>query len=130
MRAAMRRQAGPNGNALNIAPRYLIVPPELETIALQQTSSEYSPESPGNVNPFKGTLTPVVDAQLTNATAWYGAADANIGNTVEYAFLEGQEGVYTEQRVGFEVDGIQIKARLDFAAKALDWRGLYKNNGS
>jgi hypothetical protein len=131
MRTAMRRQKGLDGTVLvNLTPRFLIVPPELETIALQQTSSEYSPESPGNVNPFKGTLTPVVDAQLTNATAWYGAADANIGNTVEYAFLEGQEGVYTEQRVGFEVDGIQIKARLDFAAKALDWRGLYKNNGS
>lgn len=131
MRAAMRKQKGLDGTMLlNLTPRFLIVPPELETIALQQTSSEYTPDQPGNVNIWKGTLTPVVDAQLTNATAWYGAADPNLGNTVEYAFLEGQEGIYTEQRVGFEVDGIEIKARLDFAAKALDWRGLYKNNGA
>jgi len=130
-RAAMRKQKGLDGTTLlNLTPKFLIVPPELETVALQQTSSEYVPEAPGNVNVFKGTLTPVIDAQLTSATNWFMSADPNMGNTVEYSFLEGQEGVYTEQRVGFEVDGIEIKARLDFAAKALDWRGLYKNIGA
>lgn len=130
-RAAMRKQKGLDGTMLlNMTPKFILAPPELETVVLQQTSNEYVPEAPGNVNPFKGTLTPVIDAQLTSATNWFLAADPNIGNTVEYAFLEGQEGVYTEQRVGFEVDGVQIKARLDFAAKGLDWRGLYKNNGA
>ena len=51
-------------------------------------------------------------------------------DTVEYAYLEGQEGVYTETRNGFEVDGTEIKARHDFTAKAIDWRGLYKNPGA
>jgi phage major head subunit gpT-like protein len=130
-RAAMRKQKGLDGTTmLNLTPKFLIVPPELETVALQQTSNEYVPEAPGNVNVFKGTLTPVVDSQLTSATNWFMATDPNLGNTVEYSFLEGQEGVYTEQRVGFEVDGIEIKARLDFAAKGLDWRGLYKNVGA
>ena len=31
---------------------------------------------------------------------------------------------------GFEVDGLEIKARHDFAAKAIDWRGLYRNPGA
>jgi hypothetical protein len=31
---------------------------------------------------------------------------------------------------GFEMDGMKIKARLDFAAKAIDHRGLYKNVGA
>ena len=43
--------------------------------------------------------------------------------------LEGQEGVFIETRMGFDVDGVEIKARLDFGAKAIDWRGLYKNPG-
>lgn len=130
-RAAMRKQKGLDGTMLlNLVPKFLLVPPELETIALQQTSNEYTPESQSNVNPWKGTLTPVVDAQLTNALNWFLATDPNMGNTVEYAFLEGQEGVYTEQRVGFDVDGIEIKARTDFAAKVLDWRGLYKDPGA
>ena len=28
------------------------------------------------------------------------------------------------------LDGVEIKCRLDFGAKAIDWRGLYKNPGA
>ena len=35
-----------------------------------------------------------------------------------------------ETRNGFDVDGVEIKCRLDFGAKAIDWRGLYKNPGA
>jgi hypothetical protein len=31
--------------------------------------------------------------------------------------------------MGFDVDGIEIKARLDFGAKAIDWRGMHRNPG-
>jgi hypothetical protein len=31
--------------------------------------------------------------------------------------------------MGFDVDGVEVRARLDFGAKAIDWRGLYKNPG-
>ena len=48
---------------------------------------------------------------------------------MEFGFLEGNNGVYTETRNGFEVDGIEIKARHDFAYKAIDWRGLFQNVG-
>jgi hypothetical protein len=57
-------------------------------------------------------------------------ADPATIDTIEYAYLEGEEGVFTEQRVGFEVDGIEVKGRLDFAAKAIDWRGMYYNPGA
>ena len=42
----------------------------------------------------------------------------------------GGEGAYIETRNGFDVDGVEIKCRLDFGAKAIDWRGLYKNPGA
>ena len=35
-----------------------------------------------------------------------------------------------ESDVGFETDGISYKCRLDFAAKAIDHRGVYKANGA
>ena len=57
------------------------------------------------------------------------AADPSRVDTVAYAYLEGSNGIFTETRQGFEVDGIEIKARHDFAAKAIDWRGLYRNLG-
>ena len=60
----------------------------------------------------------------------YLAASPNQIDTIEYAYLEGQHGAYIETRNGFDVDGVEIKCRLDFGAKAIDWRGLYKNPGA
>lgn len=70
---------------------------------------------------------PRLDA--ASLTSWYMAADPAQIDTIEYCFLEGQEGVYLESRLGFDVDGVELKARLDFAAKAIDWRGFWKNTG-
>ena len=58
------------------------------------------------------------------------AADPSTIDTIEYCYLEGQQGVYIETRQGFEVDGVEIKARLDFAAAAIDYRGLQKNTAA
>ena len=82
-----------------------------------------------NVNPFSGALQVLVESRITGNT-WLMATDPSQVETIEYAYLSGNEGVYLETRQGFDVDGIEIKARLDFAAKALDWRGLYRNPGA
>ena len=60
---------------------------------------------------------------------WYLIADPAQIDTVEYCYLEGQQGVYIETKQGFEVDGIEIKARMDFGAAAIDYRGMQKNAG-
>ena len=65
----------------------------------------------------------------SGAVPWFLVASPAAIDTIEYAYLEGQEGVALETRMGFDVDGIEIRARLDFGAKAIDWRGLYKNPG-
>jgi len=79
------------------------------------------------------SLVPVVeprlDAAANGATAWYLIADPAQIDTVEYCYLEGQQGVYIETKQGFEVDGVEIKARMDFGAAALDFRGMQKNAG-
>ena len=31
---------------------------------------------------------------------------------------------------GFEIDGVEIKARMDFGAAAIDYRGLQKSAGA
>lgn len=131
-RAAMRKQTTPTGAPMNLAPKFLIVPAALETIATQFVSQAYVAAQSSNINPFAGALQVIVDARLdaASATAWYLAADNAMVDTVEYAYLEGQSGVYIENRIGFDTDGMEIKARLDFAAKAIDYRGLYKNVGA
>lgn len=132
-RAAMRKQKGVNGRFINVQPKYLLVPAAIETTAQQyvtQTNIVFTKAS--DYNPFANTLQVVAEPRLDAASliSWYLAADPAQIDTIEYAYLEGQEGVYLESRVGFDVDGVELKARLDFAAKAIDWRGFWRNPGA
>jgi hypothetical protein len=133
-RAAMAKQTGlDKKTVLNIRPAFLIVPASLELKAEQLVAQNLVPASSGNVVPQSiRTLAPISEPRLDAAseTAWYLAASPNQIDTIEYAYLEGQQGAYIETRNGFDVDGVEIKCRLDFGAKAIDWRGLYKNPGA
>lgn len=131
-RAMMRKQTSIDGVKINPTPSFLIVPTALETLAQQYTSADFVSAKSSDINPFKSSLQVLCEPRLDadSATAWYLSADPMQIDTVEYCYLEGNEGVYIESRNGFEVDGLEIKARLDFAAKAIDHRGLYKNVGA
>ena len=133
-RAAMAKQTGlDKKTVLNIRPAFLIVPAALELKAEQLVAQNLVPAQSGNVVPQSiRTLAPISEPRLDAAseTAWYLAASPNQIDTIEYAYLEGQQGAYIETRNGFDVDGVEIKCRLDFGAKAIDWRGLYKNPGA
>lgn len=133
-RAAMAKQTGlDKKTVLNIRPAFLIVPAALELKAEQLVAQNLVPAQSGNVVPQSiRTLAPISEPRLDAAseTAWYLAASPNQIDTIEYAYIEGQQGAYIETRNGFDVDGVEIKCRLDFGAKAIDWRGLYKNPGA
>lgn len=132
MRALMRVQKNVQAvEFINVEARHIAVPAALETVALQQTSNQYTPQQGSNINTFKNLhviVEPRLDAAST--TAWYSFADPSQVDVIEYAYLAGQEGIYTETRVGFDVDGIEMKVRTDFGAQILDWRGAYKNVGA
>jgi len=132
-RAAMSKQVGLDGKTvLNVRPAYLIVPAALEMTAEQMVAQNLMPTKTTDVVPQSvRTLSVIPEARLDNTseTAWYLVANPSQIDTIEYAYLEGQTGVYIETRVGFDVDGVEIKARLDFGAKAIDWRGMHKNAG-
>ncbi|HKK23049.1 MAG TPA: hypothetical protein VJ947_05130, partial [Pseudohaliea sp.] len=133
-RAAMAQQTGIDKKTiLNIRPSFLIVPATLELTAEQLLAQNLMPAQSDKVVPQSiRTLTPIAEPRLDAASdkAWYLIANPNQIDTIEYAYLEGQQGAYIESRNGFDVDGVEIKARLDFGAKAIDWRGLYKNAGA
>lgn len=129
---AMRRQKGIQGTAtLNITPKYLIVPPELEVVAYQlmNSTADVAGINSGVFNPYKGRFTVITDAEITDPDAWYLVADATQHDTIETTFLNGVEAPRLETRQGFDVDGIEYKVALDVGVRALDFRGLYKNAG-
>lgn len=129
---AMRRQKGITGDAtLNITPKYLVVPPELEMTAYQIVNSTAAVDgvNSGVINPYKGRFVVVADAELTDPDAWYLVADASQHDTIEVTYLNGVEIPRLETRQGFDVDGIEYKVAFDVGVDAIDFRGVFKNAG-
>ena len=126
-------QTGIEGRKISILPQYIIVPPGQRSVEARKQITATTPVSTADVNPYAGRMQVIEEPRLIPASGqdpWFLAADPARIDTLEYAYLDGQEGVFTETRMGFEVDGMEIKARHDFAAKAIDWRGMYKNAGA
>lgn len=136
-RTAMRTQKNLRGNeTLNIGPRFLIVPAALETVAEQFVSTNYVPNTMGNINPFAGNLEPVADAELDalvapgNPFPWFLAADPADVDTIEVTYLNGDDMPKLESQVGFEFLGIKWRIYIDYGVTVLDYRGLYMNPGA
>lgn len=130
MRSAMKKQTGLDGQLLNIMPKFLIVGSERETEAEALVSSLIIPNTVSDSIPlaFARSLQVIAEPRL-GAAPYYLAASIGQIDVIELAYLQGQRGVYLETRMGFDVDGMELKARLDFGVKAIDWRGLQKNPG-
>lgn len=127
-RVGMRRQTDKKGVALNINPKFLFVSPENETTALQLLNSEadVGGSNSGVTNPHKGSLTPIVDAEI-DALPWFLAASTN---TVKVGFLMGTNKgpiIAEKQRT---LSSVTLEVVFDFGVTAVNHRGLYKNNGA
>lgn len=137
-RTAMGQQVDPDGiaSALNIRPKYVIVPLALEGASKLVLESE-TQVSTGQANPklpniVRNMATVISEGRLdaNSATAWYMAADPNVHDTIEVTYLDGIEEPYLEQRQGWSIDGTEFKVRIDAGVKPLDFRGLSKNAGA
>lgn len=104
-----------------------MVPSALEMTARQLVASFVAAKA-GDVQPY--TLGVVVEPRLDAASAsgWYLVASNQ--NALEYGYLDGAEGVQITQREGFEVDGLEIKARLDFGSGWVAPVGWVKSTGA
>lgn len=130
-RSAMRKQTAPNGDILNLTPRYLIVPAELETAAASFMVQTVVPNSASTtaVNPWAGHLTVIPEPRLASATQWYLATDPAQVDTVEYAYMAGMEAPTVSSYTDEATDGVILKCTHCFGAKAIDWRGFYRSSG-
>ncbi|ADK99394.1 prohead protease/major capsid protein fusion protein [Brevundimonas subvibrioides] len=129
---AMGKQVGLGGEILNLAPKFMIVARKDALPARKLMTAVQATQTSG-VNVYSNAFEIIVESRLnrtSGATPWFMAADPNQVDTIEYAYLDGDDGVFLDEREGFDVDGIEYKARLDFAVKAIDWRGLYQDPGT
>ena len=137
-RKSMRRQLGLDGAEISIIPVWLYVPPEHETTA-EKLIATTRPNNASDVNPFgpQGRTTLLLDVEPRLETGndgstdpWYLFADKGQVDMVEIAFLEGTNGPQIQTRDGFDINGVEIKIMHDLGAKAIDFRGVFKNAGA
>jgi hypothetical protein len=111
---------------------HLRVPETLETAA-QQLTALIQAQTVGNVNPFQGAFRSVMaEPRLgaASALAFYLMADPAAVETVEVDFLQGESGPVIESRMSWSAEGVEMKCRLDVGVAAVEFRGLYKNDGT
>jgi len=135
-RTAMGRQqdVDAKATALNIRPKWLIVPLTLEGSAnvYMKSQTEVGQANPNVANKVAGMANVIADGRLDTAstTAWYLAADAGQHDTIEVDYLNGIEVPTLERKAGWSIDQLEWKVRIDAAVKAWEWRTLYKGAGA
>ncbi len=139
---AMKGQTDLQGlRRLNIRPIFFIGPTAIEgatevffkseKFADSNTVATDSSLAATRANPYSGNyFNRVYEPRLDDdsVTAWYLAGPK--GKTVVVFFLDGIQAPYMETKQGWTVDGVEYKVRIDVGAKAMDWRGLYRNEGA
>lgn len=132
----LRKQTDLAGNRLNLAPAYLVVPAELETIALQFLyPTGYAPTSltgASGPNPFAAGVQLIVEPRLSDdSTAyWYLCSSPNRVEMITYGYLAGEAGptiTTTEKR---DPDGVELLVRMDFGCTLSDYRGFVRSAGA
>lgn len=119
--------------SLNIVPKYLICGYANRAAVLAALNSEKTPSSANNkasgrYNTVYQAAEPIFDGRI-KGNEWYMAADPNLYDTIEVAYLDGVEEPFIDQQDGWTVDGTEFKVRLDAGVAATAFEGLYKNPG-
>ncbi|MBT3361454.1 MAG: peptidase U35 [Rhodospirillales bacterium] len=128
-RLALRTQKGLSGEPIRVTPKYLLVPPALETEAEKWLATVAAAKA-ADVNPFSGSLSLVIEPRLASATRWYITADPSEIDGLEFSYLAGGEGPQVESKSGWDVDGVEIRVILDYGAGFVDHRGWFANAGA
>lgn len=135
------------GEFTGLQPKYLIIPPELEATAATILNSEWIPAPGtgiGNLNPFRGVLTPIVDQWLTSTTAWYVTSDPGVSPAIDVTFLQGNQlpdllvqrpeyrrvlGGGEDPYMHGEFDELRYAVRYDYGIAVAMYQGIFKGAG-
>ena len=130
MRAGMRTQKDPDSLAsLNINPRYLLVPAAMEVDALELMTAETISDT---TNVLRNSLQPIVEPRLDdeNVAHWYVMGDGRLYDTIEIAYLDGNDQPFLDSQDGWRVDGVEFKGRIDVGVGVRDYRAMQKSTGA
>ncbi|GAB0151750.1 prohead protease/major capsid protein fusion protein [Marinobacterium sp. BA1] len=129
LRKLGRKQKTLDGQFMNVEYNAIALPEDLETtvedlLLPRIVAAKVEDQAP------RQKMDIIVEPRLSvvSKTAWY--AFSRMMDTFEYAYLSGEEEMYTEVVTSTDVDGLEVKVRKDFGAGLVDWRGMAKAVGA
>ncbi len=128
----LRMQLGLQGEHIRLNMGYLVVPPALETKALQFVAA-LTPQTATGVNPLIRQIKGVISEprlQDTSSVQWYGTCDPMDCPVFERAYLRGTSGPQLSSREGFQVLGMEFRAVHDVALAIVEFIAWYRSTGS
>ena len=118
---------------LDIRPKHLLTSVANEATAKALLLAEFDPAlADAKVpNPVRNMLGVISDPRLddANVNASFMTADSGMYDTIEVAYLDGNDKPYIEQQEGFTRDGAAFKVRIDAGVAPLSWRTMVKMPG-
>lgn len=135
MIAKMAMQKAADGTAIRVPLKFVLVPVGLGGIARQVLDSQYeigATKTNTAPNYVRGRFVVIEDPRLdaNSTTAWFGIADPALVDAIVIAYRDGAQEPQITTKQGWNVDGIEIKARLDAEPAIADYVGLAKNPGA
>lgn len=124
---AFRRSVDGRGLLIDLKPKYLIVPPELEFYARELIGSMLKPDSQNNnINAVMGSLDIVVLDYLSNPGAWFLATDKEEHSLQWY----NRRAITWHDATDFDTQDAKYSIDWRSSLGYDDWRGIYGNPGS
>lgn len=120
-----------------VEPKFLLVPVALEQQALRLMSAEFVPGT-GNAagaipNTHAGRYDVLKDARLDRAaggsTRWFTLADPDLADTIEVAYMDGQDTPTVTRHDEWKRDCFAFKAKHIAGVAPLDFVGMQRNDG-
>lgn len=132
-RVVMRSQKDSSSNEyLDLSPATLLVPVGLGGQARVINNSAYNHDSTKLQQPnmVQGLFRDIVDTPRLSGTRRYLFADPSVTPAFLVAFLEGQpQAPVIESKDGWDIDGTEMKVRMDYQVQAFDPKGAVTNAG-
>ena len=130
---ALQTDSSSSATGLNIEPSFLLVPKVLKRTAVSLMSNTAQPgqANPGVKNDVETLAEVVSDPRLDadSATRYYLAAGQRF-DTIEVAFLDGNQSPMLEQQAGWSIDGTEFKVRIDVASAPMEFRTWKSDDGT
>ncbi|MFT3843355.1 MAG: hypothetical protein QM723_40610 [Myxococcaceae bacterium] len=130
----MQKQKDLNGNEyLDLFPAVLLVPVGLRATANQINNAKYDPTAGSALeapNYSQGLYRKVVATPRLTGTRRYSFADPSVVAAFKCVFLDGEQTPMMAEKINWDVDGQEMKLRLDAKMQAHDPKGALTNAGA